>query len=88
MSEEELKRYKVPNAMPIVYEFDEQLRYLNKYILMDLEAHRVKLENPQMSYNNIKWNELKQTPGLNREKQHVLRKPTYRLNLKFDSDGK
>ena len=45
----------MPNALPVVVEFDEQMKYINNYCLMDKEAHKVKNENRHLSYNNIDW---------------------------------
>jgi len=39
--------------MPLVYEFDENLNHINNYALMDIDAHRIKNENRELSYNNI-----------------------------------
>ena len=50
---EEVRKYGVPNAMPIVFEFDKDLNVLNNYTLMDLDAHRIKKVNRELSYNNI-----------------------------------
>lgn len=41
--------------MPIVYEFDERMSFVNNYTLMDLDAYRLKSEDPTLSYNNIAW---------------------------------
>ena len=35
ISDEDIKRFQVPNALPVVYEFDEQMKYINNYCLMD-----------------------------------------------------
>ena len=53
IDEEQIKQFKVPNAMPLVYEFDENLNHINNYALMDIDAHRIKNENRELSYNNI-----------------------------------
>lgn len=45
----------VPNAMPIVYEFDENMQHVNNYCLMDKDVHTIKKENPDLSYNDINW---------------------------------
>jgi bisphosphoglycerate-dependent phosphoglycerate mutase len=45
VSEHEIKKYKVPNAMPLVFEFDEHMNFLNNYALMDLDAHGIKKNN-------------------------------------------
>jgi 2,3-bisphosphoglycerate-dependent phosphoglycerate mutase len=42
ISDEEIKKFKVPNALPIVYEFDENMKHVNNYCLMDQEAHIVR----------------------------------------------
>ena len=91
MTETELKQYKVPNAMPIVYEFDSEMNHVHNYILMDQEAHRYKSENPDKSYNNIDWKQIKvrgeedleaeaavRMPPQKEEKTFKLRKPTIR----------
>ena len=43
----------MPNALPLVYEFDENLNHINNYALMDLDAHKIKSQNRELSYNNI-----------------------------------
>ena len=55
LGDQEIKRYQVPNALPVVIEFDEDMKYLNNYCLMDKEAHAVKKDQPDLSYNNIDW---------------------------------
>ena len=35
MNEEEIIKYNIPTACPLVYEFDEQLKPLKKYYLID-----------------------------------------------------
>lgn len=49
----------MPNALPIVYEFDANMKHVNNYCLMDQEAHAVKAENPDLKYNEIDWALLK-----------------------------
>ena len=53
ISDEDIKKFKVPNAMPMVYEFDERMTFVNNYTLMDLDSHRLRKEDPTLSYNNI-----------------------------------
>jgi 2,3-bisphosphoglycerate-dependent phosphoglycerate mutase len=53
IGEEEIKQFKVPNALPLVYEFDENLNHINNYALMDMDAYKIKKENKDLSYNNI-----------------------------------
>ena len=55
ISNEDIKRFQVPNALPVVYEFDASMKHITNYCLMDKEAHSVKAENPELSYNNIDW---------------------------------
>ena len=45
----------MPNALPVVYEFDNNMKQVNNYCLMDMEAHSIKAERPDLSYNNIDW---------------------------------
>lgn len=40
--------------MPMVYEFDERMTFVNNYTLMDLDAHRLMRQDRSLSYNNIK----------------------------------
>ena len=53
ISDDEKKKFKVPNAMPMVYEFDERMTYVSNYTLMDLDAHTIMKNNPTFSYNRI-----------------------------------
>lgn len=53
IGEEQIKEFKVPNALPLVYEFDENLNHINNYALMDKDAHKIKSQNRELSYNNI-----------------------------------
>lgn len=72
ISDEDIKNFKVPNALPIVYEFDAQMQHINNYCLMDLDSHSIKAENPELSYNNIDWALIKGSQmegGL--DKQHM-----------------
>lgn len=39
--------------MPMVYEFDERMTFVNNYTLMDLDAHRIMKEDRSLSYNKI-----------------------------------
>ena len=39
ISEEDIKRFQIPNALPCVYEFDSDMKYVNNFCLMDKEAH-------------------------------------------------
>lgn len=39
--------------MPMVYEFDERMAFVNNYTLMDVNAYTLKKEDPSLSYNNI-----------------------------------
>lgn len=55
ISEEEIKRFQVPNALPVVFEFDQNLKHVTNYCLMDMEAHTIKAERRDLSYNNIDW---------------------------------
>ena len=55
LGEEDVKRYQIPNALPVVLEFDEDMKYLNNYCLMDQQVHTVKKNNPEYSHNNIDW---------------------------------
>jgi len=64
ISEEEIKKFKVPNALPLVYEFDENLRHINNYALMDLDAHKIKKENRNLSYNNIDMSKYQTSDGV------------------------
>ena len=54
ISDEDIKKFKVPNAMPMVYEFDDRMTFVNNYTLMDLDAHRLMRQDRSLSYNNIK----------------------------------
>ena len=58
ISDEDIKKFKVPNAMPMVYEFDERMTFVNNYTLMDVNAYTLKKEDPTLSYNNIDVNKL------------------------------
>ena len=49
--------------MPVVLEFDENMKFVNNYCLMDKEAHSVKTERPELSYNNIDWALIKGDEG-------------------------
>ena len=49
--------------MPLVYEFDENLNHINNYALMDKDAHKIKLENPELSYNNIMMENYQEVDG-------------------------
>lgn len=53
ISDEDIKKFKVPNAMPMVYEFDERMTFVNNYTLMDTTAYTLKKEDPTLSYNNM-----------------------------------
>jgi 2,3-bisphosphoglycerate-dependent phosphoglycerate mutase len=53
ISDDDIKKFKVPNAMPMVYEFDERMAFVNNYTLMDVNAYTLKKEDPTLSYNNI-----------------------------------
>ena len=59
IDEEAIKQFKVPNALPLVYEFDENLNHINNYALMDLDAHKIKMEYRDLSYNNIDMSKYK-----------------------------
>ena len=59
ISDEDIKQFKVPNALPMVYEFDANLNHVCNYALMDLDAHKVKIKNREKSYNNIMMSEYK-----------------------------
>jgi len=37
MSEEEILKYNIPTAVPLVYEFDQDLNVLKNYYLLDEE---------------------------------------------------
>ena len=41
--------------MPMVYEFDQNMKFQYSYTLMDKEAHAVVKDNKDISYNNIDW---------------------------------
>lgn len=45
----------MPNALPVVYEFDSNMKHVNNYCLMDIESHSIKAERRELSYNNIDW---------------------------------
>ena len=47
----------------MVYEFDENLNHINNYALMDLDAHKIKSQNRELSYNNIDMSKYKETDG-------------------------
>lgn len=54
--------------MPMVYEFDERMTFVNNYTLMDLDAHRLMKEDRSLSYNNImidKYDEIDPLKRLN-----------------------
>lgn len=53
----------MPNALPLVYEFDENLKHINNYALMDLDAHKIKKENRNLSYNNIDMSKYQTADG-------------------------
>ena len=59
LGDKEVKRYQIPNALPVVLEFDEDMKYLNNYCLMDKEAHSVRAVDASHSYNNIDWAAIK-----------------------------
>jgi hypothetical protein len=54
----------VPNALPLVYEFDENLNHINNYALMDKDAHKIRKEHREMSYNNITMDNYKSGDGI------------------------
>ena len=39
--------------MPMVYEFDERMTFVNNYTLMDLHSHGLRKADPTLSYNRI-----------------------------------
>ena len=39
IGEDEIKKIDVPNAQPIVYEFDQRMTYIKNYILTQNESH-------------------------------------------------
>ena len=53
----------MPNALPLVYEFDENLNHINNYALMDKDAHTIRKQNREMSYNNIKMENYESADG-------------------------
>ena len=56
---DEIKKFKVPNAMPLVYEFDKRMTYVSNYALMDLQSHKLKKQDPTLSYNTINMDHYK-----------------------------
>jgi len=44
LSEKEMISYSIPNACPFVFEFDEQMRPIKNYYLMEKEELKAKLE--------------------------------------------
>ena len=59
ISKEDIKRFQIPNALPTVFEFDADMKHVNNFCLMDKEAHSIKKDNPELSYNNIDWTVIK-----------------------------
>ena len=44
MSNEEIIKYNIPTAIPLVYEFDEHLKPLKNYYLIDEKELKKKME--------------------------------------------
>jgi 2,3-bisphosphoglycerate-dependent phosphoglycerate mutase len=63
ISDEQIKQFKVPNALPLVYEFDENLNHINNYALMDKDSHKIRCKNRDMSYNNIMMDNYESADG-------------------------
>ena len=73
----------MPNAMPIVYEFDEYMQHVNNYCLMDKDAHAIIKSNPELSYNDINWALIKGNEldgGIDKSETTPITKPLIRYN--------
>ena len=84
ISDEDIKKFKVPNALPIVYEFDANMNHVNNYCLMDKEAHKIKSDNPLLSYNDIDWAHIKGEEiegGIEKQFATPVTKPLQRFNF-------
>lgn len=67
-----------------MYEFDAHMNHVNNYCLMDKEAHKVKSDNPLLSYNDIDWAHIKGDQiegGIDKRYTTRLSKPLKRFNL-------
>ena len=75
--------------MPMVYEFDQNMKFQYSYTLMDKEAHAVVKDNKDMSYNNIDWALIKGSDhegGIQKSEISPLTKPLKRYS-NFDIQG-
>jgi 2,3-bisphosphoglycerate-dependent phosphoglycerate mutase len=55
ISDADLKKLAIPNALPIVYEFDEDMNYLTNYHLTDQESPELRSSLLDQGQNNIDW---------------------------------